>query len=224
MNYPPSETYTYGPDNELILFESFDSLSEITIPVGWPLHYLNPTPTPTVPVIVGTPKLLPGTGAAVISWEAAGLNALAIGYAIFCLIYCSQRLMPRFTIRSVLMLTLLLVAYLKISPLIAEYGGYIVALWLFHAIYFGPIVLAATIAVLRRVDWGQKRDEVLYRFLSPRQIDESGDEHLAAAAKLEQSGEWDQAIHVYRIAAEKWPQHRSFANNCIASIKEKQST
>ena len=49
----------------------------------------------------------------------------------------------------------------------------------------------------------------------------SADEALAAAAKLDMLGDWDEAINLYRHAAGRWPQHAKYVDECIKVIAMK---
>jgi hypothetical protein len=50
----------------------------------------------------------------------------------------------------------------------------------------------------------------------------SADDALAAAAKLDMLGDWDEAIHLYRYTAEKWPEQQGYVDQCIKVIAAKQ--
>ena len=58
--------------------------------------------------------------------------------------------------------------------------------------------------------------------LEPDKLD-SADDVLAHAAHLDKIGEWEQAISTYRDAAERWPEHATYIDNCITEITSKQS-
>ena len=47
------------------------------------------------------------------------------------------------------------------------------------------------------------------------------DEAIDAAARLNSSGEWQAAIAAYRQVAERWPEHETYALNCIAEIERR---
>ena len=48
------------------------------------------------------------------------------------------------------------------------------------------------------------------------------DDALAAAARLEQLGEWDSAISLYENVAKRCPEHHDYIATCVEQIKEKQ--
>jgi hypothetical protein len=52
---------------------------------------------------------------------------------------------------------------------------------------------------------------------------DNADDAIAAAARLERLGDWHTAIAAYRQAAERWPEHEKYLENCIAQIKNKQA-
>jgi hypothetical protein len=50
----------------------------------------------------------------------------------------------------------------------------------------------------------------------------NADDALAAASKLDRNGDWDAAIALYRFAADRWPEHATYADNCIKEISKNQ--
>jgi hypothetical protein len=72
-----------------------------------------------------------------------------------------------------------------------------------------------------------RRPEIKVSFTSSLDFNshdrDSADDVLAHAAHLDRAGEWDEAIAAYRDAAERWPEHTQYINNCIAGIISKQS-
>ena len=52
-----------------------------------------------------------------------------------------------------------------------------------------------------------------------REMDALFDEAL----RHEQHGDWNQAIALYEQAAKKWPEQATFAMNCVAELRERQS-
>ena len=49
----------------------------------------------------------------------------------------------------------------------------------------------------------------------------SDDEAMDAALRLEKRGDWIEAISAYRDIVDRWPEHATYASNCIASIQRK---
>lgn len=49
----------------------------------------------------------------------------------------------------------------------------------------------------------------------------SADDAIAAASKLDTIGEWHASITAYRAAAERWPEHATYIDNCIADVQRK---
>ncbi len=49
------------------------------------------------------------------------------------------------------------------------------------------------------------------------------DDAMAAASKLEMRGDWTASIDLYRHAAQRWPEHREYIEQCIDRVSEKQS-
>ena len=46
---------------------------------------------------------------------------------------------------------------------------------------------------------------------------------LAAAARLDHRGDWDDAISLYQFIEERWPEHANYVHNCIRDIERKRS-
>lgn len=49
------------------------------------------------------------------------------------------------------------------------------------------------------------------------------DDAMADASRLDALGDWDAAASLYRFAAERWPEHSAYIENCISEIARKQS-
>ena len=49
------------------------------------------------------------------------------------------------------------------------------------------------------------------------------DDALAAAARLDQLGEWDAAIALYENIEKRWPEHHDYVAGCLKHIKDKQA-
>ena len=49
------------------------------------------------------------------------------------------------------------------------------------------------------------------------------DDAMAAASKLDMHGDWTASINLYRHAAQRWPEHREYIQQCIDRVTEKQS-
>ena len=50
---------------------------------------------------------------------------------------------------------------------------------------------------------------------------ENADDAIAAASKLDTMGDWHASIAAYRAAAERWPEHSTYIDNCIADVQRK---
>ena len=46
---------------------------------------------------------------------------------------------------------------------------------------------------------------------------------LAAAARLDHRGDWNDAISLYQSIEERWPEHANYVHNCIRDIERKRS-
>jgi hypothetical protein len=51
----------------------------------------------------------------------------------------------------------------------------------------------------------------------------SADDALAAAAKLDMLGDWEESMNLYRYSAERWPEQEGYANECIKVIAAKKA-
>jgi hypothetical protein len=71
-----------------------------------------------------------------------------------------------------------------------------------------------------------RRDSIRGAFLPSLERDPEAfsdpEEAIAAATKLDSMGDWDDAIAIYRRVASRWPEHASYAENCISAINRKQ--
>ena len=70
-----------------------------------------------------------------------------------------------------------------------------------------------------------RRDGVRHTFTTtpnpvPDDFD-NADDALAAASKLDTIGDWHASIVAYRVAAEQWPGHAAYIDNCIADVQRK---
>lgn len=72
-----------------------------------------------------------------------------------------------------------------------------------------------------------RRPDVRASFATSSVLDvsecDSADDILAHAAHLDKVGEWEEAIAIYRDAAQRWPEHTDYVRNCIAEIEVKRS-
>jgi hypothetical protein len=50
---------------------------------------------------------------------------------------------------------------------------------------------------------------------------DNADDAMAAAAKLDQIGEWDSAERLYLLCIDRWPEHAAYAKRCLDAIREK---
>jgi hypothetical protein len=62
--------------------------------------------------------------------------------------------------------------------------------------------------------------------LVERTIDDyaNADDALDAASKLDLLGYWEEAIALYRHAAERWPEHGSYIQECIKALEGKRAS
>lgn len=54
-----------------------------------------------------------------------------------------------------------------------------------------------------------------------REMPDHAEDAIDAASNLDRSGEWEAAISAYRAIADRWPEHATYINNCIADVQRK---
>lgn len=47
------------------------------------------------------------------------------------------------------------------------------------------------------------------------------DDALAAASRMDMQGNWDEALNLYRLCAERWPEHQRYIEQCVKQINAK---
>jgi hypothetical protein len=52
---------------------------------------------------------------------------------------------------------------------------------------------------------------------------DNSDDAMAAASKMEMRGDWTASINLYRHAAQRWPEHSEYIQQCIDGVSEKQA-
>jgi hypothetical protein len=85
-------------------------------------------------------------------------------------------------------------------------GVIIILLWL-----CGPLSALAWLLLRPRTTLAER----------PVQEYTNADDALAAAAKLDMLGDWDEAIALYQSAATRWPEHGAYVMECMKSIDSK---
>jgi hypothetical protein len=85
-------------------------------------------------------------------------------------------------------------------------GVILILLWL-----FGPLSALAWLLFRPRTTLAER----------PVQEYTNADDALAAAAKLDMLGDWDEAIALYQSAAARWPEHGAYVTECMKSIDRK---
>lgn len=61
------------------------------------------------------------------------------------------------------------------------------------------------------------------RAACPPETVEGPEGPMTLAAQMERNGDWDTAIERYGQVASEWPEHATYANNCIDAIRRKQA-
>jgi hypothetical protein len=226
LNFPPSASYKVDPiTGELSEPTRYRSLSELPFPIGWPLYYVRPSylDSPSLPPMpVGAP--LPPPAPSTVHPFAMAMNLALIVTALSALIYFLQKIAYQFSLLLLLGVMAAFPLYFAMGRVVAMIAGYNAVWWYTIAVYFSPIPAAFAaphLAVLQ--------SKVLYfQFLSKGSRCSSGDfdnadDTIAAASRLEMCGDWAAAIDLYRRAAERWPEHTHYVQNCIGRVAEKQS-
>ncbi len=140
MNYPPPVVITSytsaGPVENSERFATFENYPD---PIGWPFRYLKPDPV----VLWAPPTGLqadPDTSNFCV--QTALLNIFLVSVVLASLALTLLTCLPRFTVRSLLLLPVMIGSFLLCSRLI-ERGIGPDANWYFGtAIYFSPILYA----------------------------------------------------------------------------------
>ena len=227
LNYPPSEAHSLGVDGKLVV-ENYASLAEVPFPVGWPYHYVTQRqpfmmPIPAIPAPVVP---LPAAPPSLVNWETFGLNVFLIALATVALIYCSQKLFAKFSIATMMVVMLLIALYFTAMPWLATALGYQWGLYVSNFFYFSPVLGVILIKAFKvwesETTDAMRRIAKLFRRSEPSL--ETPDDLLSTASKWDHMGNWDEAIRLYREAAQQWPEQANYAENCIAAIELKKST
>jgi hypothetical protein len=224
LNYPPAETYTVDPvTGERSEPTRYESLSEVPFPIGFPLHYITPSPAflgpfPATPI--GAPLPPPSS----VSVLAMAANFTLIVTAIIALVYMLQRFMPQYSMRTIFAVMSAFPVYYGLGRLIVMFAGHQAHRWYFIAVYFSPIaaVIAVRYSAYPRSKWASFRSKLKPLSRSCNDYDRP-DDAIAAATRFDRLGDWDAAIDLYRHAAQRWPEHAEYIQHCIDRVAEKQS-
>ena len=224
-NYPSFVWYSVNPaTGELSEPIRAKSLSEIPYPIGWPLHYVEPSDfsTPLPAVLVGSPAPPPIPSA--VSLLAMVANLLLIVIAVFALVYLLQRIKYRFSLLFLFVVMSSYPLYFTLERLVVIISGYNAHAWYATAIYFSPIVvaLADRYSLYPRFNWVFFRLKWMVLHRSFDDYDHP-DDVIAAARKLDWRGDWTASINLYRRIAERWPEQAEYMQQCIDRVAEKQS-
>jgi len=226
LNFPPSESYAVDSvTGELSQPTRYHSLSELPFPVGWPLYYVKPsylTPPAVVSWIAGAP--IPPPGPSSVHPFAMVTNLLLVVIAITSLVYFLQRTTFRFTLLLLFAVVSAVPLYFALGRFITMFAGYEAARWYSIAVYFSPIpaALAIKFSIFQRVNWACF-PKIGTRCQQSFDSYANADDAIAAASRLEMRGDWIASIDLYRRAAERWPQHATYNQNCIDRVSQKQS-
>ncbi|MHB8956744.1 MAG: hypothetical protein ACYC4U_27600 [Pirellulaceae bacterium] len=151
-------------------------------------------------------------------------NFILVVIAISSLVYFLQKTRYRYSLLFLFGVMVAVPLYFRLGRLIAMLAGYEAARWYPIAVYFSPIfaALAVRFSIIPRPRWS------LFRSIWKRGQHSfdgyaNADDAIAAASRLEMSGDWTASIGLYRRAAERWPEHTAYAQHCIDRITEKQS-
>lgn len=227
LNDPPTGHFTLDPvSGKLSDPIRYKSLSEIPFSVGWPLHYVIPSNSPTLqPVVpVGAPMPLPLLAPSSVSPFAMVGDLMFVVLSIAALVYLLQRFLIRFSLSTLFLSAFAIALFYPSGKLVRTIAGVDAARWYFIAVYFSPIpaALAVRYSVHLRFDWENSR--LNWKRHQPSFDDyDSPDDALAAASRLNMLGDWDASINLYRHTAQRWPEHTEYIQHCIDQVTEKQS-
>ena len=215
----PVNSYVTAPDGQLIAAPTYTTIADLPFQWGWPFHFIGPDLT-----VAKAP--IPS----IASWPMLGLNILLIVLAIVALIYCSQKLLPRFTMISVLVVMTLICLYWALIPLVGRFVGSPWMERLSIAFHFSPILGVVAIRYAEKFGYGPhaflrwiEAPRIMKPFRRRELNDDTPDDSLAAAAKFDQQGRWQEAIDLYRTVVQKWPEQTEYVDNCLAAIEEKRA-
>lgn len=200
---------------------SYQSISELPFPWGWPFHFHVPGSylrDPTLPALAGTVQTNPPSE--FYSWLLA-INIVLILLATISLVYILQKKFINYSVKHLIVLAAGTIAFLTIPNLPGAnlwYGS------LRTIIYFAPIPLAIAAYFDRfpSLAWLKSLGITLSRRLTAAP-EANAEDLLSQAAKLDRRGDWAEAIHLYENVARRWPEHLSYTQACIRSIQEKQT-
>lgn len=84
-----------------------------------------------------------------------------------------------------------------------------------------PLVLMLAFGPLAAIVWLMVRPstELVERL---RPVNESAEDAMNAAVKLDAMGEWDEALALYRHTAARFPEHAAYIQECIKRVEAKQ--
>lgn len=217
----PLQSFIYDSDGQLILNETYNSISEIPFLVGWPLPFIVPDMAALKAGITSVPS--------VAVWPILGVNILLIILATLALIYCSQKLLPRFSIMAVFIVTTVFALYYALPPLIHQVTGFGIAVS--NVMYFSPLAGVFLVKVAQRSRFSLSTLESSFatsrimKSFRPRELNyDSPDDTLAMASQFEHEGRWEEAIKLFQSAAKRWPEQAEYVKNSIAAIETKKST
>lgn len=230
----PLKSYSHSSSGEITEEETYSNISELPFGWGWPFQYIAPDAVAlkaaTAPVMITALPVVATPVPMVASWPTLGLNILLIIAATLSLVYCSQKLLPRFSMISVFVVMTGFCLYFGLLPRVFNW---LVRDWtsvIFDSLYFVPI---AGVFVIKFAEKAEVEVSSIWRSMKPskimgafrrREIDDTPDDALATAAKLDQSGRWDEAIEIYRDVVLKWPEQTEYVDNCLAAIEFKKAT
>jgi hypothetical protein len=195
-------------------------LADIPFPVGWPVNYVRPNDPPMAWLRTLPPRRVPSH----VSPAAMIANFVLIVSAIAALVYVLQKTRYRFSLLFLIGSMSAYPLYIGIARLVSLLGGYRAVEWYSIAVYFSPIPIAIAVrwSLFPRWNWRNLRPRLTTRPRCAGEYDNPEDA-LAAAARLEKRGEWDDAINHYRQAAARWPEHNEYAQECSNRVAQRQS-
>ncbi|MBI1314127.1 hypothetical protein GC176_22765 [bacterium] len=231
LNYPPAVSYSEDPvTGQFSVPTHYKNLSEIPFPVGWPLYYVKPSylTAPSVAPMMPVGAPLPPPAPSSIHPFALVANVLLVGIAIAALVYFLQKTTYRFALLFLLGVVVAVPLGIGLGRFVAMFGGYSAAHWVVHwywiAVYFSPVpaALAVRYSIFQRMEWSRFRSMWNRGRRSCGEY-ENAEDAISVASKLEMLGDWTASIDLYRYAAERWPEHTRYVQNCIDRVTEKQS-
>lgn len=239
QNIPPSvgpgstgrPTYSYNTLEKLTSQQPIHPLryEDVLYRVGFPLAYIQPelngaTAIPIIaPVAAGSPPPAPvARGPAWVNWLNLPANLIVILVTMICLVFVAQQSLKRFNLRTMLVSFVLVACFFSLLRFAQAFGFAEAYLTL---VFLSPIGIGLYFKLVGVPEFEWYPWAGLSESSQPKTIDHftTAEDAFAAVTLLDRGGEWADAINLINAVATRWPEHREYAANCVATIEQKQA-